>query len=273
MNDNDIQIIVSLANGTLSGDAERKALERVAADPELARELAAQIAVIEALDDLPSVTLSDTERSTLRTSLVEQLRLQSAPAPEAVVRGPSRWWKPVIGLASVAAIAVAFVAVVPGLLSSSDESAADVALVAEATTTTAAASAGGMADVESAGTAAPETTVSAEDLGVESLALVEIPQDDVLQLLRSADESTAAGEDPQKFSADGAAVLSTIELAVLEDCIDSLAGSLPNAGLTPLAVTTVEGTQVVHLGVGDDGAIERVISIDIETCSVTATSP
>ena len=273
MNDNDIQIIVALANGTISGEAERQASERVAADPELARELAAQIAVVEALSDLPSVALSDTERSTLRTNLIEQLRLESAPAPATVVRGPSRWWKPVVGLASVAAIAVAFVAVVPGLLSSSDESAADVALVVETTITTAAASAGGDEEVESAGTAAPETSVAADDLGVESLALIEIPQVEVERLLRSADEIGTLSEDTQKFSADGAAALSTIELSVLEDCIDSLADSLPSAGLTPLAVTSTEGAQVVHLGVDNGGTIDRIISINLQACRITATNP
>jgi len=271
MKDSDIEIILALAQGTLSGEDEERARALVASDQELARELAAQITVIEALDDLPAVSLSTVERSTLRSNLVTQLHLEPAAVPTTAPRAPSRWWKPVMGLAAVAAVAIAFVAV-PGLLSGND-SAEDVALVAtDSLSTQEITSLADGGDVGSAESAPTVTSAAADDLDVEYLTLTEIPASEVRLLLTSLRELDTVSADTQKFVEDEAA-RTTVELAVLEDCIDRLGDSLPDDELTPLAATTTEGTQVVHLGVGTAGAVVGVISLDLETCRVTSTLP
>lgn len=270
MNDSDIEVILALAQGTLSGEAEKRARERVASHPELARELAAQIAVIEALDDLPAATLRAEERSTLRSSLVTQLHLEPAPTPTPAPRHPSRWWKPVVGLAAVAAVAVAFVAV-PGLLSGNN-AAQDVALVAtDSGGTEGATNLTDSGEVGTAESAPSVTSAPAGDLGVEFLTLTEIPTSEVGLLLTSLRELDTTNSDAQKFVEDDAA-RTTVDLAVLEDCIDRLGDALPDE-LTPLAATTTEGAQVVHLGAGAEGAVTSVVSIDLDTCQISATNP
>ncbi len=271
MKDSDIEIILALAQGALSGEDEERARALVASDQELASELAAQITVIEALDDLPAVTLNALERSTLRSNLVTQLHLEPTATATPAPQPRSRWWKPVAGLAAVAAVAVAFVAV-PGLLSGND-AAEDVALVATDSLSTQEIT--GLADGGDGGTAESAPTVTsapAGDVGIEFLALTEIPTSDVGLLLTSLRELDTTSADMQKFVEDEAA-MTTVEVAVLEDCIDRLGDSLPDDELTPLAATTTEGAQVVHLGVGIEGTVTSVISLDLETCRVTATLP
>ncbi|MCL1597582.1 MAG: hypothetical protein M3094_00230, partial [Actinomycetia bacterium] len=235
-------------------------------------ELATQIAAIESLDELPAVTLSAAERSTLRSNLVTQLHLEPAATPAPAPRHTSRWWKPVAGLAAVAAIAVAFVAG-PGLLFGGSDSAEDVALVA-----TDSVSRDESPDVAQGGesglaeSAPSVTSTAAEDFVVESFALIEISASQVSQLLLRSAEVDSVSEGNQKLTGDAGAVTS-VEFAVLEDCIDRLGDALPARDLVPLAVTTTEGAQVVHLGVGTEGVVTSVISLDLDACQVTSTIP
>ncbi len=269
MNDNDIEIILALANGTLTGDEERRARRRVEADPELAAELAAQIAAVESLDALPPVSLTDAERSTLRASLVEQLGLEPAAAPPARRRALS-WWKPVLGLASAAAVALAFV-VVPSMLSSNQSEEAGVALVSETDmagepTTTAAA--GG--DEEMAATTMAGTTLARAEDG-ETYALPEVPLTGAPELLAATVDSS--DEPSSKLGEAGSLPTTAVSAAELADCIDRLDDDLPPSPLVPFAVTTTEDAQIVHLALEGAGDPADVVRVSLPDCSIVPAGP
>ncbi|NHZ71099.1 MAG: hypothetical protein GWP18_05605, partial [Proteobacteria bacterium] len=108
MNDADISLIISLANDELNGQDRLAALERVSASPEMARELAVQIEMKDAVQGMPDVTaMTETERTALRSDLIEELHLESAPVVALPKKRRLPWWRPVFGLASAAALVVA----------------------------------------------------------------------------------------------------------------------------------------------------------------------
>ncbi len=284
MNDSDIEIVLALAQGRLSGQAEQDALSRIEADPELANELAIQIDAIKLVQSVSSPAMTAVERSTLHANLIEQLHLEPTSAPAAPVRRKLSWWQPVVGLASVAALVLAIVVVPDMFDSSNDSSGADFAVVAresptgeggtgagEFSTTTAAASS--VDSVESF----DQPASGADDgslVDVGFLNVYEVTEQDLPDLLDIVVTERSSPElSDEKLARSRLSAFAPIELAVVTSCLDTLSEELPDAELIPLGVTTGEGGQVVHFGVDPGTGVDRLVSVDLDACSVVGTTP
>ena len=121
MNENDRDLILDLTEGRLSGPEAEAAEARIAASPTLRAELATQQSVHATLAAAEPVRMTVDEQAALSAGLRAQLNIAEAPAPAPVPLPArrSRWWIPVFGLATVAAVLVGFVALGP--LGSSDD--------------------------------------------------------------------------------------------------------------------------------------------------------
>jgi len=287
MNDSDIEIILALTQGQLSRQAEQGVLSRIEADPELVNELAIQMAAIESLRSVPSPSMTTEERTTLRTNLIEQLHLEPTSAPPVPVARKVSWWQPVLGVASVALVVFAIV-VVPGMF----RSGADVTEMAAelpsaegggapepVDTTFAAADStardkGATEGADGSESAPPELSNDIRSLSGEGYVnLYEVTEEDLpvlLDVLASADTPEVADE---KLARVGFSSVTAVDLAVLDRCLETLADELPSGSLVAIGSTTSSGSQIVHLGVDSGEGIKALISIDIDTCVVTATSP
>jgi len=173
----DPELIAALAEGRLPPEEAAEAERVVSADPAAAAELEAQRAALTALGRLPSATLSDAERTRLRSAVAEAIGLASAPAPApAPARRRIPW--PAVAVAALSLVAV--VAIVPqtGLLTTGGD---------DASTTTFAI----------AGEAPNET-----DIAEEHLEAIE-PQ---LAPPSSPEAGSALADDGASTTADGDAV-------------------------------------------------------------------
>ncbi|GMR02839.1 MAG: hypothetical protein BMS9Abin20_1190 [Acidimicrobiia bacterium] len=287
MNDSDIEIILALAQGRLSGQAEQDALSRIEADPELANELVIQMAAIESLQSVSTPTMTAEERATLRSNLIEQLHLEPTSAPASPVGRKVSWWQPVVGLASVALVVFAIV-VVPGMFGSDADftevaaelSPAEGGGAPESVGTTFAAADSVARDKESTGgadgseSAPPELSNDIRSMSDEGFVnLYEVKEEDLpvlLDVITAADAPEVADE---KLARAGFSSITAVDLAVLDRCLETLADELPSGSLIPLGATTSSGRQIVHLGVNTGDGIKALISIDIDTCVMTATNP
>lgn len=121
MNENDRDLILDLTEGRLSGPEAEAAEARIAASPTLRAELATQQGVHATLAAAEPVRMTVDEQASLSAGLRAQLNIAEAPAPAPVPLPAkrSRWWIPVFGLATVAAVLVGFV--VLGPLGGSDD--------------------------------------------------------------------------------------------------------------------------------------------------------
>ena len=290
MNDTDLDIILAIADGQLTGQAKQDALERIAADPELGEELAAQISAMDSLKSLEPALMTSSERAALRAALVEQLNLQPA-APVVVASARRRpWWQPVLGIASAAALVVAIIAV-PSLLTGSDDSSADIVAVAPVTTTAAAAE----LDADRQG------SVSANDAAVTTSTILvpKVAEQEVQEFFAASprptetteannasesDEVVASGAEDQT---DGAIPDSTtipsefvitadtvaIDSEAVDACLALLIDDLPEGEHKPWAATIDEGVVVVHFGTDTADGVVYTVSIDLEACVVTPLGP
>jgi hypothetical protein len=290
MNNADLDIILEITNGRLTGEAQQDALDRIAADPELSKELAAQIAVMDELSALEPALMTPTESVVLRNSLIEQLHLEPAVpvARAAAQRRP--WWQ--LGLVSAAAVLVAIV-VVPSMLSGSDDSSSDVVAIAPEATESVESEpnrgdlntdADGKTETEggsdAGATASPSTTLLphiAADEVQDFFAVPPAPIDTVSTT--SADDLADAAEDiVDETSAPSASSSATpdeiaIDLMQVDECLAELAPVLPVGEHTPLAVTLDGDMTTIHFGVDSGSDIEYSVSIELETCTMTSTTP
>ena len=288
MNDTDLDIILAIADGQLTGQAKQDALERIAAEPELGEELAAQISAMDGLKSLEPALMTPSERATLRASLMEQLHL--SPAAPAVVSKPQGrpWWQPVLGLASAAALLIAIVAV-PSMFSGGDDSSADVVAVAPLATTSAVVE-GNARDsdgVSAADPTAPPSTVLVPQIAEEDIQdfFATSPRATVTTVATSSDEEPASGTadeadetSPESSAASAADLFAiaepfSVSAATLDTCLASLRYVLPEADHIPMAVTLEDDTTVIHFGIDTDDGIVHSVSIDLETCTITSLNP
>ncbi|MCL1595333.1 MAG: hypothetical protein M3132_13370 [Actinomycetia bacterium] len=296
MNDADISLILSLAHGELDGQDRLAALERVEASPELADELAVQIEMIDAVQDMPDITaMTEPERATLRSDLIEQLRLD--PAPVAIpTKRTVPWWQPVFGLASAAALVVVIV-VVPGMLSSSNDS-NDVAFTevssdldgssdgqggsADSETERFATSESGSAGLDTApdGAVSEDTASIAEDNVATTGApaaplpplLFRVPDQREDEFSDIAAKGTSAATIREQlvnsgFSTEDASVFFNEALA---SCVADLAVVNPGTIFVPLG-NSDQGT--VYVGVNTGEGIDDIIEIAVDSCSVVTPTP
>jgi hypothetical protein len=252
MNDRDLDLILTLAGGGLPPEEASAAEARLAADPDLAADLAAQRMAIAAVQAAAAVELSDGERSRLRAVLREQLQLEEPVSAMA----PRRAWGrmvPVVSIAAIAAVVIGAAVVLPGMIGGGDDSGEIEFLAggfAETTTTVAAA-----ADVYQGESA--ETTASDSSVAM-------VPRVERYDLSRlSADDDAGAAED------DGTLVEFDVEQ--FEACFDELAVSLPgSSGYVVRAVAEEEGRDLLLItyvsGSGETGGA----SIDPATCELVA---
>lgn len=256
MNEHDRDLILGLTDGSLTGDAAESARARIAADPELASELAAQQAIRSGLTSLPEVTLTETERSGLRSALRTQLNLDDTAAPVAApvpVRTRRFSWQPVLGL-GVAAVFVAAVVILPGTLGGSSDDAADEVALAETTTTAA-------TFTDAAGDVAEGTTLS------RTTSVPEVDDIDGSDLL----PDVAAAESPQDLSSTMAEEQASrsIDLSVddIQACLEELGDRLPIGDKTPVVADRDGNRLLVYLALLRDGP-DTIITIDLETCEL-----
>jgi len=283
MNDADIELIISLANDELDGRERIDALARINADPSLASALATQVSMIDAVQSLPGVDMTASERTTLHANLVEQLHLDEALPAVVPVKRKVSWWQPVIGLASVAAVVFAIV-VVPNMLSSStSDDAAFQELNTEASqefdasggseadsgaTTTAAASADTTIVDDAAGEQAPLAD-TAED-GEQDLQLYRVTLDRQEEFNDLANGETSSALLGEKLARSGFALGTTIDPEELQACLEGLAEQLPNG--VPLPIGDGDANNV-FVGVDTGDGIDAIFEIDLAMCTIVSQTP
>jgi hypothetical protein len=293
MNDADLDIILGITNGHLTGQEKQDALDRIAADRELSEELAIQVSAMDELGALEPAHMTPSERDTLRSSLVKQLHLETAipVARTSTQRRP--WWQ--FGLASAAALLVAII-VVPSMLSGNDDSSSDVVAIAPEATESVDADADADGGVPKADTEEEtETTSSAADsatAAISTVALPHITEDDILEFFASqpapidtesevgADELATAGADDvadETIAPSASSFTASAEIAVdpvqLEECLTELALDLPDGEHIPMAATLDNDVTTIHFGVASGSDIAYSVSIELETCTITSTTP
>lgn len=128
MNDQDLDLLLALAEGRLSAADAEAAQTRISTNPNLAAELAIQRLVVDRLRDLPMPALSEAESRSLRAALREELHLEPAVAPVAAEPRRRSWLFPLTGLATAAVVLLGVLYIVPR--TGDDSSGEDVAAVA-----------------------------------------------------------------------------------------------------------------------------------------------
>jgi hypothetical protein len=290
MTDTDLDIILAIADGTLTGQAKQDALARIAADPELGEELAVQISTMNELKSLEPARMTTAERETLRSTLVEQLHLVPTAPPMAETKRSRPWWQPVLGIASAAALLLAIVAV-PSLFSGSDSGSADVAIAPDTTTPNSAAT--------QLGTDSSVSSVSQDSASVTGTSFFVLPQiaeEDVQDFFTAstlalgdttattlADEllSEAADDESEDESATtlaAAGLLATpdqvaVNASQIRACLTDLSGEISVGEYLPVAATIGDDVIIVHLGVTSGDGVDYSVSIDLESCAIVSITP
>ena len=119
MKDSDRDLIAALADGSLPPE-EAAALEaRMAGDPAATAELEAQRTALAALSAAGPARLTDAERTELRRTLTDQLGLETEPAPTVTSRRRWRFNWAAVTVAAAAVFAIAIIAPLTNLLSTS----------------------------------------------------------------------------------------------------------------------------------------------------------
>lgn len=268
MNDNDLQLIASLVDGDLAAAEEQEARSLIAGDEELQRAYEEQLAVASLLGSEPAAVMTDMERTGLRAALRTELRLDGAASPPE----KSAWWVgwrvPLGGLATVAALLVAFV-VVPNL--GGGDTAQEALAPAPLTTTAPAAApqAGSAEDNGSSGAdaleeSAPSTTALARDYvasGAQRFALA--PTEPSLVTLPLVEEDWT-GVDGLGSAVDDATGLTSVDINRILACFEASGSSI-----TDVTLVGVDGASVVGIGIDPETGAETVVVIDPATCSVS----
>lgn len=265
MNDHDRDLILDLTEGTLSAQDAERARAQVASNAELAAAYELQMAAKNELDTLAPVTMATEERSALRATLIDELHLESAvaPAPAVAPRRGFAWWKPVAGIASVAAV-VAAIVVLPGSLGGSDD-AGDTALGTETSVAV------DVASEESSDGAASSPGAGAAE---EGPAVAEVPQFNSLDgadVLDATEDATSPAEIADSVSALGPQSRATIDVASLEACLERLADQLPSGTVAPVAFEKRDGADLLFLTVTSGDDVGSVVTIDLTACSLVDT--
>lgn len=311
MNDNDRDLILDLIEGRLTGPEAAAAQARIDASPALRAESATQSAVRDTLRSAEPPQMTIDEQKAMRAALLDQLHLSPEPtAPIPVAAGRSRWWVPVFGLATAAAVIVGFVALGP--FGGSDDSGstevaasftdtessiaddgstmqregadADAAVggadapAAEVTTTMQAAAADQSPETAEDELAAAEVGVTyAMDAGGEEAAVPEIagdvpPAPDLHADLQAANFSARAVTDALEDDSVGDESVTMDDLVSCETALSDL--SPENlVRVEPVASGTDDGSPVVVLLLefADGGHVTA--TIDLGTCEVMDFAP
>lgn len=251
MND-DLDLILALADGRLSGPERLEFEARLAEDPELARELELQRSALEALASTEPVSMSEAERRRLHSVVRSELRLDdAAPAAAASGRSPRwvRWLAPAMGIAAVFVVGAI---VVGGNMGgedgleraaaplSTDEAAVESAGGADQATTTTAAGA----------EAAPMTTTvplygafAAEDL-----------------------EEAVVTEDVSVLGLPKGS--RSVDVSAVEECRDAAPELAEAIEIDVRGVADLDGREVTLVGYTMPDGTTGVLVIDLAVCAV-----
>lgn len=280
MNDQDRDLILSLAEGRLSRTAAEDATARIEADPELASEYAQQLSAIEFLGSSADPNMTATERETLHANLIAQLHLEPEPTPVVAPSRGSRWWQPVFGLAAAAAV-IAAIVILPGTLTGdSSDTSFEVAVgalesdVIESTTTAAATS-----EAPLAGTGDTRATADASDGTASALGSEEsinmiydtgtVPLDELLVQVQGALNRNDAYSKLAPLELEETSVLDEDALSV---CLERIGADLPDVqNIVPIGKTVdAAGSTIVHLGFDSGSGVESGsgASVDLSTCEI-----
>jgi hypothetical protein len=199
MNDQDLDLLLALAEGRLSAADAEVAQTRLSTNPNLVAELEIQRLVVDRLRDLPMPALTEAESRSLRAALRDELHLEPAVAP--VAAGPRRrsWLFPLTGLATAAVVLLGVLYIVPR--TGDDSSGEDVVAVAT------------FATADEAGTAPPAALNNATEDAAEFADEGTSPPDEPSPDDTPTDDATAgtAQTEPTETQTDEAAGNATDE--------------------------------------------------------------
>lgn len=266
MNDHDLDLIVDLIENHLSDQEAEAALARIAGDPELQTAYDEQLAVHASLSALPAAAMTTSEKESLHTALVAQLRMEEAAAVVPIAPKRRAWWMPVVGIATAAA-AITAIVIIPGM-SSSDDSSTETTIVASA--------AARAPEAASADEAPTEESLSDGELDMAAaqapVTVVELEGADLVDVL----DATAGESSPEvvqdQLNSLGFTKSALIPPDVLAECISRISGQLPpnTTDIVLFGVDTSGPVPIAHVGLvfdADDG-IEAAMSIDLESCAI-----
>ncbi len=271
MNDTDIQLIASLIEGRLPAGDRAAAEARLERDPDFRAAYDEQVAVRSMLVSLPEVSLTDAERSDLRSALRTELHLDepTVTAPVTASRWTT-WWAPLTGLAAAAALVLAF-AIIPNL-GEGDEAAE---LVAAEITTTAAPSltVDPMGGAEAPEAAAEDSAVTTTAAASGELFLAEAQAYRLAEPLAGAETELPVVEEEALGDGELEAALSrsqtaTIDLEAVRACFPDLPEEADALVFTLTAVTP-EGV-IVGVVTDPDTGDEVTLTIDLNNCTMTS---
>lgn len=270
MNEHDVEIILALAEGRLTGPEAGAERARMEADPELSAELAAQESVVTSLR-AAAATMTVAEREHLHRALRTHLHLDDEPG---VVPVPARrkWWIPVAGLASVAAAVIGVAIFLPD--QRADLASDGVALPPETATPESLSAASDPPSPEEAldatagagedaGTLADEAEPSADEPAPFAAVQGDLPP--AAELL--------AGLQPEDPDARTLTTASADELAAavdehLADCADELALLATGRDAMPFLLGGSNGSTVAVLYPQTEDAAVTVVVVDLATCTI-----
>lgn len=278
MHDHELDLIMALASGSLSGAELEAAEATIAACEGCATELAAQRLALQALHDAPAPALTELEAARMRRALRDELGLVT-PAPVTRETRPARFsWQRVSVALSAAAVLVLFIAIVPAL-DLFGGGADDAATVAFATTSAATEElrnqgelsspdeAGDMTAAESAGGEEPTTTIAAP---AEAARIIDFGADpDLVLLQRASQRGLSETGDPANLlglEAD----LDSLDLDPSVDiCVDDgLARFADSTSVVLGAGTLLEDEVFVVAYVDNTSTTVALVAYDAATCEI-----
>ncbi|MEN8041237.1 MAG: hypothetical protein ABFR95_07000 [Actinomycetota bacterium] len=272
MNDQDRDLIASLAEGRLSGSAAEDALSRIEADPEFASEYAAQIAAIDFLDSAITPIMTAAERETLHANLADQLGLEPATPVVVPEKHKTPWWQPVFGLATAAAV-VAAVVILPGTFGGADS--ADVAAVRnfdeeEASTSTQESLARGDTELTDESDGADQSLPEDATLSVYKTESVELER--LLTQAKGADSPDSVSD---RLAPLGFTSKVDLDEEQVQACINDLDAELPDGiiSILVLGADVTDEATVVSLGFDFGEGVEDGLSFVLHNCSLVAYGP
>lgn len=266
MNDQNLDLIIALIEGSLSEQDAAAASARIAADPELTAEYEIQKTISASLSSVEPIAMTAEERTNLRGSLTSQLNLEEAPAATpapTASRESAWWWRPALALSSAAAVLVLGIAVVPDLVGQgSDDSGAEVAAF-EAVGEEQGAD-GGDADTTGSGSDGAVTTAPAAAAPLEVPNLRSTDLDDMLDSVAGESAPSEIEEEALKFaSPDGTVSILPDEVAT---CRELLGNALPDGSIQIIGAEKGDHGLVVTIALVDDEGAEALARIDVATC-------
>lgn len=276
MHEHDHDLIMALAEETLSAAETEAAAAVVAACTHCARELRLQEDALRALTAAPTPQLTDIERQRLRHAVTSAVEVTPVTAPAITRR---RWGIPALGIAAAAVLVTALAAgPLVSLLSTSSDDSADLSLAA--TTTSLAGDVAG-----SAAELAPptESTTSADAVSGQSAPgltgraffdpapttvenLGEVDGAALDQVLAKVIEGDAAAAPWLLESTEG-----TVEQAPSDpaSCTGLVADAFAGARYTALIGTgETDGMETYIYSLSYDDGAAAVAAVDPETCEV-----